>query len=93
MILVFDSNFNNEIQNIKKIIPENVKITSADQSLQADDILINLGNNQPDTYIISNDNFIDFGINEIIKSNRLIKHRIENGIIQIPLLGIAIEYK
>lgn len=93
VILVFDSNFNNEIQTLKNEIPENIKITSADQSQKADDILINLGNNHLNTFIISNDNFIDYGRNEIIENNRLIKHRIENGIIQIPLLDIAIEYK
>ena len=41
---------------------------------------------------LSNDNFIEYSTNEIIKSKRIIKHDISRDFIRIPNLEINLEY-
>lgn len=91
--VVYDQSFQDEqIEVLKEALPTKVKVTIAKDHQTADDLIVNLGNNDNDTYIISNDNFDDYSTNEIITEKRLIKHYISDGLIEIPLLNIALEF-
>lgn len=91
--IVFDSNFNhNDIKILQEAIPPSVKITCANRGEKADDLLISLGNNKKNTYIVSNDNFIEYSTNEIIRDKRVIQHDISENFIRIPMLDIIKEY-
>lgn len=91
--IIFDNNYTQkDINQLTEAIPKEVKITSVRYGEKADDLLVSLGDYKKDTYIISNDNFIEYSTNEIIKSKRIIKHDISRDFIRIPNLEINLEY-
>lgn len=94
IILFFDPGIRRQVsmnsQTIKTFFSECEIVVTPNK---ADEHILNRANTQVDTFIITNDAFIDYPEFSDLRKTKILKHVIDDQFIQIPTLGIRVRYQ
>lgn len=92
IIVIFDpkadSFLNMEQYKIKQKFPSSVNVEFPQAGRKADETLIDYADGDSSCYIMSNDQYAEYYNREVIQNDRVLRHEIITGIINIPSLNI-----
>lgn len=93
VVVNFDPGFPRMVRLTRREIQQQLpqaKVYFVPRGSKADPFLIQFADDNPHTYVISNDRYADFAYRETIGAGRVLKHAILNGYATIPDLRISV---
>ncbi len=94
---VFDSDIrgllNTNDQNLARMLGDGVQTYVSPTRTKADEYIIRLVDGRKDTYILSNDRFIEFTDHEAVKNDRMIRFMIAGSRISSPEINLSADFK
>jgi hypothetical protein len=94
--LIFDAGIRGILRSsndeIKNMLGGNITVHIVATKQKADETILDFAGNEIDTYVISNDRYIDYGDKAVVKEGRIIRHEIISGILIIHDLDIKIKF-
>lgn len=95
-IIVFDASIRKRLksndQSIRQQFNSDIEIHVCASKVKADETILDLGDDDKTTYVLSNDRFSEFNEKEIIINDRVIRHEILDHKIMIHELDINLKY-